>query len=171
MQAAITSTYPGTKLAITEYDYGGDTDISGAIAESDFLGIMGRQHIFMANHWGTTDKFVRAGIDIYRDFDGHGSTFGDVGLPVDGVPPDQAAVYAALDSKSANHLTIIAINRTKTALPATIKLRGGCQYSWATVFRLTADTGSIIECQPVSAANAQIEYTMPPLSVTLLSVH
>jgi hypothetical protein len=58
----IETNYPGTKVAITEYNYGGGDDISGAIAEADVLGIFGRQGVFCANWWdlGTGKKFVDA---------------------------------------------------------------------------------------------------------------
>ena len=41
---------PGTKIAITEYNYGGDNHISGGIAEADALGIFGQQGVFAANY-------------------------------------------------------------------------------------------------------------------------
>jgi hypothetical protein len=40
---------PGTKIAITEYNYGGNDHISGAIAQADVLGIFGREGVFAAN--------------------------------------------------------------------------------------------------------------------------
>ncbi len=40
LQAAISQYYPGTNIAFTEYDYGGGGDISGGIAQADFLGIL-----------------------------------------------------------------------------------------------------------------------------------
>ena len=40
------------KIAITEYNYGGNNHISGAIAQADVLGIFGREGVFAANFWG-----------------------------------------------------------------------------------------------------------------------
>ena len=40
-QAKIAAHYPGTALSFTEWNYGGGTDISGAIATADVLGIFG----------------------------------------------------------------------------------------------------------------------------------
>ena len=44
----ISASYPGTRLAITEYNYGAGNHISGAIAQADALGIFGRQELFAA---------------------------------------------------------------------------------------------------------------------------
>jgi hypothetical protein len=47
----IARNYPGTKLAITEYNYNGGTNISGGIAQADALGIFGREGLFAAAIW------------------------------------------------------------------------------------------------------------------------
>jgi len=35
--------YPGLKIGITEYNWGGEDDISGALALADILGVFGRE--------------------------------------------------------------------------------------------------------------------------------
>ena len=44
--------YPGTKLAITEYNWGGLESINGALAQADVLGIFGREGLDLATLWG-----------------------------------------------------------------------------------------------------------------------
>ena len=51
LKGKIAAHYPGTKLAITEYNYGGGNHISGAIAQADVLGIFGREGLFAATLW------------------------------------------------------------------------------------------------------------------------
>lgn len=79
LQRKIDENYPGTKLAITEYNYGGGGHISGAIAEADVLGILGRQGVFAANEWpmAKDESFIAAGYRMFRDFDGKNAAFGD----------------------------------------------------------------------------------------------
>ena len=48
LNQAIADFYPGTKLAITESDFGGKDDISGALAQADALGIFGQQGVYLA---------------------------------------------------------------------------------------------------------------------------
>ena len=78
MQKKIDANYPGTLLAMTEYNYGGGGHISGAIAEADVLGIFGRQNLFAAAEWpmAKDESFIVAGLKMYRNYDGSHSAFG-----------------------------------------------------------------------------------------------
>ncbi len=113
VKAQIDKHYPGTKLAITEYNYGGANHISGTLAQADVLGIFGRYGLFAACNWGLHPKSVAelAGFKAFRDFDNKGATFGDVGLGVKGETASMNSVYASLDSKNPNRLTIVALNK------------------------------------------------------------
>ena len=51
MREKIAAHYPGTLLAITEYNYGGGDHVSGAVAQADVLGIFGREDVFAATLW------------------------------------------------------------------------------------------------------------------------
>ena len=51
LQSAINTYYPGTKIALTEYNYGGAHNISGGIAQADVLGIFGKQGVYAAAEW------------------------------------------------------------------------------------------------------------------------
>ncbi len=50
-QAIINEYYPGTKIGISEYEYGGGSNISGGVAEADVLGVFGQKGVFAANWW------------------------------------------------------------------------------------------------------------------------
>ena len=56
LQEWINSGYPGTKIGITEWNFGGDTHMSGAIAIAEVLGIFGRNGVYMASYWTTPPK-------------------------------------------------------------------------------------------------------------------
>src|SRR4029450_12926784 len=47
----IAAGYPGTKIGISEWNFGVDSDINGALAIADALGIYGREEVYMANYW------------------------------------------------------------------------------------------------------------------------
>ena len=51
LQDKINNVWPGTKLAVTEYNNGGDNHIAGALAQADNLGIFAQQGIFAATYW------------------------------------------------------------------------------------------------------------------------
>ncbi len=106
--------FPGTKLAITEYEFGGRNKISGALAQADALGVFGRFGLFAACHWGVKydEAPVYAAFQSFTDFDRRGAKFGDRGLAVSGEIPAENSVYAALDSHDKNRLTLVVINKT-----------------------------------------------------------
>ena len=52
VQQIIAQNYPGTKLAITEYQWYAFDTINGALAQADLLGIFGAQGLDLATLWG-----------------------------------------------------------------------------------------------------------------------
>ena len=81
-QAIVNEYDPGAKISISEYNYGGGSDISGAIAEADVLGIFGQQGVFSANEWPlqSSEPYIAAGMNMFRNYDGANSTFGDTSI-------------------------------------------------------------------------------------------
>lgn len=151
--------YPGTKLAITEYYYGGGGDVSGALAQADVLGIYGREGLFAAALWHlgkTDDRFIHAAFAMFRNFDGQGGAFGDQGLDVAGGDPSKASLYASVDAKGRK--VYVAIN--KTTAPLKIRIGAGRASAW----RLTS-----AEARPVAAGELDLAaLELPALSVTTL---
>lgn len=161
--------YPGTKLAITEYNYGGGKEISGAIAEADVLGIFGRYGVFAAANWGVSSADVGEldGFRAYRNFDGAGSTFGDVGLAVTGANAELSSVYAAVDSKQPKRLTLVVIN--KTTMPSTFRI-GFRKFSPGTARAYTVAAGNLGHSvsSDVKVNDEEIVFTAQPLSVSTI---
>ena len=82
MQEWVDANYPGTKLAITEYNWGGLEHINGALAQADVLGIFGREGLDLATLWGPPDDTEPGAyaFRMYRNYDGTGSGFGDTSV-------------------------------------------------------------------------------------------
>jgi hypothetical protein len=57
----VATNYPGTKTAITEYNWGALNDITGAIAQADLLGIFGREGLDLATIWSPPNPNPGAG--------------------------------------------------------------------------------------------------------------
>ena len=109
IQASIASDYPGTKLALTEYNFGGGDDISGGIAEADALGIFGKYGVYMADLWPLNDKipYDDLAINLFTNYDGKGAEFGGTSV---GAATDDAvnsSVYASTDSDGLLHLVLL----------------------------------------------------------------
>lgn len=124
LQRWVAQNYPGTKIGLTEYNWGGEEDISGALALADILGVFGRTGLDLACHWTTPPEgsFAAAAYALFRNVDGRGARFGDEALAVIwvGDAPENITVYAARDP-AAGVVTVIAIN--KSGLARTVQWR------------------------------------------------
>ncbi|MDE3091571.1 MAG: glycoside hydrolase family 44 protein, partial [Chloroflexota bacterium] len=170
MRDWVNSNYPGTKIAIGEYNWGALDDINGALAQADVLGIFGREAVDLAALWDppTSAQPGAFAFRMYRNYDGAGEMFGDVSVQAASTDQGQLAVYAAQRS-SDNALTLIVINKTNGALTASVALSGFTPASVAQVFRYSASNLSAIVPQPdqmVSAAG--FSATFPGASITLI---
>src|SRR5204862_503163 len=56
--------YPGTQIAITEYNWGAENDPNGATAQAEIFGIFGREGLDMATRWTTPPS----NSDVYKAF-------------------------------------------------------------------------------------------------------
>ena len=139
LQSQINQFYPGTKLAITEYNYGGGGEIAGAIAEADALGIFGRQGLYSAAEWpsSSNESYIDAAFDMYRNFDGADGAFGDTSIQAGNNDTTDASIYASIDSTNPNPMTLVAINKTGQPLTANMLLNHVQPGSTATFYQLT----------------------------------
>jgi hypothetical protein len=171
IQTQIAQHYPGTRLSFSEYNYGGNNHISGAIAQADVLGVFGRYGLFAACNWGIGPKDTAelAGFRAFLDFDGRGSRFGDLGLTVQGENPVKESVYAALDSRSGKRLTIVAINKTNVDRPMRLALKRIRAQS-VKAYCITASSLERANNIQAETSSEGISFTAPPLSVTSLEV-
>jgi hypothetical protein len=176
LQSRITSTYPGMKLAITEYNNGGAQHIAGTIAQADNLGIFGVQGIFAANLWplATSQSYLLAGFRAYRDFDGANSHFGDTAVQAASSNVANVVVYVSTDSSRPGRVVMVAINRsTSTQLTA---ITGQPLSGTAHFYQMTAATAQAQSTvQPVAqgtqaVSGTSMTLTLPPLSVTTVDV-
>lgn len=171
LKARIRAHYPGTKLAITEWNYGGGNHISGAIAVADVLGIFGRQGVDLAAYWWMhgNEPFARAAFRIYRNYDGRGGSFGDVSIDAASSDTATATVYASVESVNQARIVIVVINKTEQPKRAGIKLAHRVVYGKAQVFVLARDEAVVKPSSTLTpvATNA-FAYDMPPHSISVV---
>ena len=82
MKNWVAGNYPGTRLAISEYNWGALDHINGALAQADVLGIFGREGVDLATLWEppTTTQPGAFAFRMYRNYDGNKSTFGETSV-------------------------------------------------------------------------------------------
>jgi hypothetical protein len=122
LKAWIARSYPGTGIAITEYNFGGEYDASGAVALAEVLGIYGREGVYLANYWAYPPRNTpaAAAFRLYRNYDGHGATFGDLSLPV-ASGSRQVAAFGSRHSDT-GEIDIVLANESLTQT-ATVQLQ------------------------------------------------
>ena len=173
LQEKIAARYPGTKLSITEYDFGGGTHVSGGLAQADVLGVLGREGVYLANYWGNgpgngqLPSYVKAAFQIYRNYDDHGGVFGDTAVAASPADLNKASVFAATDSKHPGTLTVLVINKEQhTAFNGKIALKGG-NFAKAKVFTFDASSPKLRSLPDADIKDNQLSYRLLPMSATL----
>jgi PKD repeat protein len=169
MKEWVAGNYPGTKLAITEYNWGGLESINGALAQADVLGIFGREGLDLATIWGPPDSDQPGAyaFRIYRNYDGAGHGFGDISVQSASTDQEKLAVYAAQRS-SDSALTALVINKSGSSQSSVVNLAGFTPQPTAAVYRYSpANLASIqhLADQPVTASG--FTTTFPAESITL----
>lgn len=164
----VTANYPGTRIGLTEYSWGADNHINGATAQADVLGILGREGIDLATRWTTPSAGSPAfkAIQLYRNYDGARSTFGDISVSAAVPNPDNLAAFAATRS-SDGALTIIAINKVLTgSTPVLLSVTNHSATGSARVWQLTS--ANAISRQPDAViTGGLLSNTLPAQSITL----
>lgn len=173
LQADIDHFYSGTKLSISEYNYGGGDDISGAIAQADALGIFGVHGLYAASEWKMADdeSYIGGAFNMFRDFDGKNGTFGDTSVMASTNDAASSSVYASVDSANKNLMTLLAINKSTQAQTATVQLSHVQPGATAAIYQLTGASATPTYVGTVTISDpVHFTYSMPGSSVTTIRI-
>jgi hypothetical protein len=177
----VNADYPGTKLAITEYNWGGQEHINGALAQADILGIFGREGLDLGTLWGPPDPTKQVpglmAFEAFRNYDGAGSGFGDIALASTSADQSKLSVYGALRSAD-GMVTVVVINKTYGDMTATLSLanltpNGNAKaylYSNANLPGIVAQPDLTVTPPSGGGTTSTIGTTFPAQSITILVV-
>ena len=168
MKNWVAANYPGTKIGITEYNWGAENHINGATTQADILGIFGREGVDLANFWtypAASTPTYKA-FKMYRNYDGQGSGFGETSVSAVVPNPDAVSVFAA-QRTSDNALTVMAINKDlSSTTTVNLRLSNFTPANPVQVWRLTSS--NVINRQADAApTSGTITASLPPQSITL----
>jgi hypothetical protein len=159
--------YAGTPVAITEYNWGAEGHINGATTQADIYGIFGREGLDMATRWTVPDSSTPTykAMQMYRNYDGAGSGFGEMSVSASAPNPDDLSAFAAL--RKDGSLTVIAIAKVLEGdTPVKIKLGHFAKSGTAQVWRL--DGGNRIRrLADIAWAGRTLNDIAPAQSITL----
>jgi len=150
------------------------------VAQADVLGIFGMYGLDMATLWGPPDPTTQVpglmAYEIYRNYDGSNSKFGDTALASTSANQGTLSVYGALRT-SDNAVTVMVINKTYGDQTATLSLANltpngttaqAFLYSNANLAAIVAQPA--VTLTPSGANSYTIGTTFPAQSITLLVV-
>jgi Glycoside hydrolase family 44 len=170
MRAWVNSYYPGTKLALSEYNFGALTKLNGALTQADVLGIFGRENVDLALLWGMPEGTGNPvpgvfAFKMYRNVDGTGKGFGGASVQATSSDQSKVSVYAAERSDGA--LTVMVINKTESPRPFTLNLTGKT-VTTTNVYRYSAtNLNTVIKEADQSVTGSKLQGSVPASSITL----
>ena len=167
---SIDTYYPGTKLAITEYNFGGDNE-SATIAMAEALGCFAEKGVYFAALWdGNGYQF--AGINLYTDYDGKGGAFGDLLIPAKTDDVSLCSAYAAKSSVDENVLTVCMTNKSESEpLEAAIHLNGsGEAWQSAEVWAVNGSSKIRLLEGAASVSGSTVSVTLPAYSAAMIVI-
>ncbi|MDR3439120.1 glycoside hydrolase family 44 protein [Telmatospirillum sp.] len=159
--------YPGTPIAITEYNWGAEKTMNGATAQADALGIFGREGLDLATRWATppTDSPTYLAMKLYRNYDGRKSGFGETSIATRTADPDRLAAFAALRAAD-GAMTVMVIDKDLSGDgQVDLKLRNFASRGTVEAYQL-AD-GRLTHLPPAGFAESAFSAKVPAPSVTL----
>jgi mannan endo-1,4-beta-mannosidase len=161
----IRNLYPGTKFAITEYDFGAANHVSGGIAEADALGIYGREGLYFAARWGDPGSYTDAAYLLYLNYDGTGSHFGNISVKTTTTDVVNVPAYASIDESDPSVLHVILINRNLTAAQtASVSIGGTSTYGSAQAWGFDGTSAKLSNKGAVPVSGNAFSLSLPALS-------
>jgi len=179
LKAMVNQYHPGLQVGCTEYNWGDEPNLNGATTQADVLGIYGREGLDMATRWtvakntSTTPNtyyVTYLASQIYRNYDGNRSTFGDTSVSATVANPDNLSAFAGVRS-SDGALTVMVINKQQGSTPVTLSLANFSTSGTGQAWQInSASQTSIARLSDVAVTNNAITATVPSQSITLFVI-
>jgi hypothetical protein len=163
--------YPGTKIAIMEWNWGAEGTMNNGLAVAEVLGVFGRERLDMACYWaipgvGTPGFYA---FKMYRNADGKGNGFGDTAVAATSSAPDRVSCYGSVDSRTGAPAVMLLNKMPSASAPITLQLSGGRLSGALEVYRYSGtDLKKIVRLPDVRAAGGRVTIELPAYSMTLL---
>ena len=167
--------HPGLQVGCTEYNWGDEPNLNGATTQAEVLGIYGREGLDLATRWtvaknGSTYYVTHLASQIYGNYDGHNSRFGDTSVSAAVANPDNLSSFAAVRN-SDGAMTVMVINKQQGATPVTVSLANFPTTGMAQAWQInSASQTAITRLADVNVLNNAIQTTVPSQSITLFVI-
>ncbi len=158
---------PGTRLAITEYNWGADNGASSALAQAEVLAIFGREGVDAATRWVSprSGSLVERAFRLHLDYDGAGSRVEGTSVRATSADVDALGAYAV--HRAGSRVMLLLFNKATTATTAAIDLGSRFDGGWR-AYRFSGSEDLHLASTGNVAGTTLTLVNLPPRSATLL---
>jgi hypothetical protein len=165
MKEIINKTAPGTKLAITEYNFGNGRGISSGLAQAEAMAIFGREGVDLATRWGQplANTPVEDAFKLYLDYDGKGSRVQGDSVKTESSHVDMVGAYSIQGSDGKLYMLLF----NKDTAPKVMDMKvAGTSLRQGEVYRFDS-TNRLSQAGTMQLQN-QFSIEVPARSATLI---
>lgn len=172
MRRWVADHYPGTKLALTEYDLSRGDEVTDTLVQADALGIFARERVDLAARWGapTAGEQQAQAFRLYRNYDGAGGRFGGTWVRSESDDQGVVAVYGALRNGD-GALTVALVNKSGSPREQPLALSGLAAGAGATAQTWRwqpGDAGFARAADVTRGGNGALSLSLPARSLTMV---
>jgi hypothetical protein len=167
----VSENHPGLKISIGEWSFGGEHDISGALATAESLGRFGQQGLDAAFYWGGPKAGTSTywAFRAYRNFDGKGARFLDEALDTRG--EDSVSIFGSRDPADHSHIVAVVVNRDPLyEISAQIALGSCGRPAKYRAFGYRAGSTSLEQLPDTAQAADGVTVTVPPYALQVIDI-
>ena len=169
MKETIANHYPETRLGISEWNWGADETLNGALAIADVLGIYGREDVYFASYWRypPLESPGYFAFKMFTNFDDANGRFADTSIMAQSDDVDVVSSFAAVDSQT-GELHIMLINKQpETDAEIVVQLDNFVPNNEGKLYRYDSTDLNQIQSETVSL-DSTMDFSLPAYSITLL---
>jgi hypothetical protein len=179
MRDMIAKNYPGTKMAFTEYNFGGvndsndppaarDNGITAALAQSEALAIFAREGLDIATRWvmPLTNTRVEDGFKLFMNYDGAGAKVAGDSVRAVSSNIDNVGAYAIRASGAGTPVYVLLFNKSTLSQSVNLTISGGLSGN-LTLYRYDGTNRLGAGGTGVPGAGGVIPLTLPARSAWL----
>lgn len=168
MKEWIAAYLPGAKLAITEYNWGGDSGPTSALAQAEVLAIFGREGVDLATRWVAPEdnSKVEDAFALYLNYDGGGSKITGDSIRATSSNGDVVGAYAIRGPE--DRLYVLLFNKDGSPRPATVNV-AATVFKPALLYRFDSST-RLAAAGTIGPFRSAFDLTLPARSATLMVI-
>ena len=181
LRAWVDQNYPGTRIGLSEYSWGAEDSVNGALALGEALGVFAREGVDVACHWSALQANTPGyqSFKLFANYDGAGASFVGTACAATSTNDDLLTCYAAQGTAPGTLLLMLLNKSVDSDITPALSLAnlgaafGSAHPRRARVWRFWPDDAmSVTQGADILVTNGgsgpALTVTLPASSMTLL---